>query len=469
MVEQLRLAIDAVFNLGRTPSFRPMTYVVEGLAQLLFGLSAGGVFFTGFLKYVIVLLLIGAISDQFISVITRSSTGFRYVRVVFAISMVCATASLNSWQGIVSRTGPSEALLAIGFLSAAYGFLRLGLSEFPKLPDALLVISGVIIAAGAKESGTTSVLFLIACTMPLIDLSRKSHVNKLTIAGGVTVCALFPANSLIFVLRSEADPYGNERNTSTVVQGLLDRVTSPSFLTLMLAVLLALRALQWMPMKKVVVQVFLGTLLLIWVLDGAIYELDSPNPRYRMLYQLIEVLIVGCALGAALLTYSQTKRQLTASCVALCLVLNGLVAPIRGIYTLKSVNQAVSASTSDLWSIIEFLSNEARTRRSPVVLVSVDGATSYEPFVALATYLHHLHGDIRVSVLNAEPSDEVWNSTEWEAVQEMQEFGRNKIIVPLKSVAVTGWICVAITYTLEDPTGPLFDLVNEKCDVTQRI
>lgn len=463
-------AYESLVNIGRTAVFRPTTLAIEGVAAVIFGITPNGVFYFVFLKYTVTLILVGVLARQVLVLVSAPNAVRVWAREGFVFSIVVAVASINAWHGIVPRTGPSESLVAIGLLVAAISFLRLSTSENPNAVNAFLLFLGVIICAGAKESGIASVTLLVFASRPLIVLSARSNALKVGVILGVLTCAVFPVHAILFTILEQPDLYGSVRGPSTVIQSLSQRVTSQMFLVLILAVLVVRGSVQRASPYRRVILTFVTALVLIWIMDGAIYELDSPNLRYRMVYQTISVLVVGSALVSALVTNLRFPRQLVAAMVAFFFAVNVLAFPVSGAQTLRDVNQATAEVTSTYWSDVETLANVIRKgEQQPVVLFSFDAAASYEAIVALSTYLRYLDISSPIAVINGEPSDEVVNSSEWLAVQDMQTNGRSSLISPLTKISISGWVCVGLSYTLDNPNGLLYELVKQKCDSVQRI
>lgn len=462
-------AFKSLANIGRTPVFRPVIGVESGLAGAIFGITPSGVFTFVFIKYFIALILIGILARQLITFLAAPMVIKGWAQEAIVCSIVVAAASINAWQGIVPRTGPSESLLALGLLLAASSVLRISVSENLTNVNVLLLFVGVIISAGSKESGIASVIFLIIVARPLIVMSSRSKVLRSGVSLGVLTCAIFPIHAILFTILGQPDLYGTARGPSTIIQSLSERVTSPMLLVLILAVLVIRSSIPGTAKNRREFLTFIGALLLIWIMDGAIYELDSPNLRYRMVYQIIEVLLLSTALVSGFIAHFQSPRHQVLGVVLFFFALNVLAVPINATQTLRDVNQATADATSSYWTLVEAVAKESRKQQRPVVLFSFDAAASYEPIVALSAYLRYLDVDSPIGVFNAEPSDEVWNSPEWLAVQEMQENGGSNLVSPLRSVSNETWICVGFSYTLDNPDGPLFELVGERCESILRI
>lgn len=463
----LRNALESLVNIGRTGVFRPYTFVESGLSGLIIGITPIEIFVFICFKYTVVLTLIGILSRQLVTLLSGPIAVKWWVREGVVLSMVTATASINAWQGIIPRTGPSELSLAIGLLLAASSALQLSVSTNPKHGNAVLLFVGVVMSAGSKESGIASVIFLVVPASALIQLSAKSQLLRVGIFLGIVISSIFPFHAMLFTYFG-GEIYGVERGPSAIIASVNERVTSLYFLLLVLALLLIRSSIRdHLESRRVIV--FFWALLLMWVLDGAIYELNSPNLRYRMIYQIIEVLLLGSALAAGLFLYKQTRWRWAGSLLAFVVVLNVFTIPIDGARELRKINQATTDATTRYWSEVTALAKHIREKQQPVVIFSFDAAADYEPIIALSTYLRYLNVDFPIGVFNAEPANEIWNSPEWLAVQAIETEGRSGLISMLNSIPREGWICVGLAVSLENPEIFVHDLVQDKCASVQRI
>lgn len=467
-LDGFRSAFESLVKIGRTPVFRPLTNIESGLAGVVFGITPTGVFTYIFLKYVVTLTLVGVLSRQLVALLAAPASMRFWIREGIVLSIVFAISSISAWQGIVPRTGPSELLLAVGLLLAASSALRISMLESPTKKDVALLFAGVIVGAGAKESGMTSVIFLVVAARPLVLMSAKSKSLRVVVKLGALVCTLFPIHTVLFSILGQPDIYGTKRTPLKVVQSLGERVTSHMSIVLILAVLVICGSVKSTFTHHRAVLVFIYALLLIWIMDGAIYELNSPNLRYRMVYEIIEVLLISSALVSGFVAHNQTLKQLIVGLGIFVFALNVVARPMSGVHTLREINQATADVTSSYWTHVEALARDVRGQQRPVVLFSFDAAASYEPIVALSAYLRYLNVDSPIGVYNAEPYDAVWNSPEWIAVQGLQDDDKWKLISPLDSIPSQGWICIGFSYTLDNPNGSLYGLINEKCSSVQR-
>lgn len=463
---------NSLNEIGKTSAFRPVFYLWDGLGVTLVGASAEGLYLVRSACFLVALVLTMMLVRNMVLIVLPTTRSVRELySTVVGTSAAVALSSSNGWLGIVPRLGPAESVQVVGFSAAALSAMKLLIEKNMSRSHFLGLIFGIFLCGGAKEPGLVSVLLLVLVAHKIPLMMRRSPIDRLLVTSGLAIVAGLVLNLGIFLITSGVDQYGNIRDSQSAWEGIYSRFASDTGMILIVALcVIRVHTLGSESMSQSIVFRILATCWLAWLLEGAVYGLDGPVLRYRIISQMIEIwiVVVAVCLGLSSLLSRPNRWNVVLQWALLLGAINLVFYPTAALSDLRSQNLSTKTSTVGYWQQVEEIANAAKESNHRVLIFSVDAAGSYEPISSLGTYLRSLGTAAEISVFNLEERDPIWNSPEWLKVESFMTQGKVNIFQPYSIGHGEKSICVSFAFTLSNPDSPFAELTDSLCSQTYR-
>jgi len=209
---------------GEGTRFRPTYFLLRILQTKLFGLEGSLWFGSRLIIFAVTIALLGLAVWRLIGHALDEKQIFATpklaIQVALSFWVIALTASMASWSDIITRLGPSEIYVALGFSFMVFGLTHSGLAKFPYFGWVLASL-GVTLAITTKENG----ILLLAPLVTIMVLQVRTQIRSF----GALITLLLPVGAGLWVLigvllgmsKAGGDVYGEQRSLDGLFDALL--------------------------------------------------------------------------------------------------------------------------------------------------------------------------------------------------------------------------------------------------------
>ncbi len=404
---------------GEGTRFRPMYFLLRILQTKFFGLDGAMWFGSRLVIFAITIALLGLAVWRLIGHILDekqiSETAKLALQLATSIWVIVLAASMASWSDIITRLGPSEIYVALGFAIMVYGLTHSELARAPYF-GWMLAILGVILAITTKENG----ILLLAPLVTIVLLQMRTQIKlvwgllSLVVPLGVGLWVL--TGITLGMSKAGGDVYGEQRGLSGLFVAL---VANPYFwITLLVGASaitlevikvgrtprteIAPGQLAWIAaLRRYPLTVFAALTLIQIVGESFFYQnslsqgVFSPA-RYGIGSELAAVSIAMIATALAISFYEKRSApnkltlRVAASALSVGVVL-GSLAPIgRAATEFPALSQGTISYLSYQMSVMEEAASYLIQFEDAQVLLLLDEPYDFERAMSLPLFLENL-------------------------------------------------------------------------------
>ncbi len=422
-VHQYFFETGGLSELGSTPRYTPVYYVLRAIVILTLGEHPGFLYFLRACSQALCSFLI-----YLICTIPLNGSNYKrnQVRLVAFITSMLALAS-PSWVDISTRLGPSEVELSIGICFTIIGLFNLANSNTTENRKCnnnfIALLVGVCMASGSKENGLVSVVALgyILFTRRNWIKQKKWRIISATIG---TIIPSAVAYNVICVMSSGSDVYGNSRNSDTVFVALIERAQDTNFLVIVgSAILVALNYLLTKSSHGRGATVVVLFLVVLYLSEGIFYSNIFVPLRYGLLSDLALLLSIGIFLANQISSKSPfLERSNPKVAIAVASVLFFgiyLFSPFDNFRTHFVQSKANSDYTND-WKlqILPISKASVLQPNNQIVIYEQNSESDYERIASIVKFLKFMGSSSDVFLIVLEPEDKsnvllssLWNTS----------------------------------------------------------
>lgn len=466
-----------VGNWGQSARWRPIYYLIRLLLISTIGDFPGAsYFFRASIQAAIAFMAFVACRNVFYR--TFHSGIETCLRDIWALVIAICVLGSFSWIEISTRLGPAELELVFGVGLTGLALTKLcaianTAKNLPR-PHFILMILGVVIASGSKENGTFTLIPLVYVMIKERRMLMQSMFNVFLSSIALITPLLVISNIVVVHFRQGESYDGREISILYIWNTFYSHTLTPHFLLILMCIIL--NYLLWSATKTSFDKVGLVFVLFYFLLNisEAIFYGDLNGPiRYRILSDLSIVMIVGVTLFQVFIYFHRQNKIRTVGTITVfsIFIFTVLVigAPIQNLKNQHNQSKQTRNSSYSWNKSIDELSDLAnKYREMPLVIYQFDSGLDYEMTVSLIRFIKYRSTTNSIYLEIHEPQND-WDSLS-RTLTSWSKYGSSNLgISPLlhfpKGVKS---ICIAFSYSLDNPEITIADEVLTKCKFVRR-